>query len=917
MIFRSHHNTPTYPYMIKKIIRLCSVTLLILFFIVSSDALGQVSGILVDEQSGKPISKASIFINNTSLAVLTNDKGEFALDGIAPGFVELVIYRDGYKLFKSSIRIQVDKAFKLNLKLANDDSPKAGKPKQDAEYKSNLQWFERALLGEDDNAISCRITYPKNFSISRTGDLLEVSSAEPLVVENNSLGYKVTCYLQEFKAEVENITFAGALKFDTLTTKDPELKKNWERNRLIAYWGSGQHFFHTLVKGTTTDEGFVLFDANKKSINPESIVSTGKMPEYRSISLVGETTITFQMESMETGVKTKNPEQTSTLVSLGAIDVTPDGILFNPRSLKWKGHLSKERLASMVPQNYVPTASLESEKVDWKNFSLLREKAYLHLDRDYYYPRETIWLKAYMGYSMTALRDTLSHTLYVELISPEKKIIDSKVYPIKAGVSWGELALSEKLVPGQYYLRAYTNWMRNYGDSALFVRAIPILDFNQNIEYEEENNVEVKSSEVLLSIEKNSFKVRDPIALQVIVMDEKGNPEKANLSVSVTDAVASIPMYPASITSPKSLSIESLEVSNKYFEEVTYFMERGLSFSGVVKDAKNVPTPARIQVIQGNMDNLINLETDDKGEFLITGLKYVDSMVFAFQPTNKKGKLLPKVELIPRVIPPLSFKTPAIPLKYRQDNAMQRIQNTYQAGEQVRVLDAVEIAGKKIETLDEKKDIRIYGTPNYTVTGDKLGGTVAGMNLLVALQGKVPGLRVTEVVDAGGFRTVKVQIRGASSLTGDTEPLILVDGVPFPDANSLFSIDPSMVDRIEVVTSASPQFGSRGTNGVISIFMKTGYSAQGEVQKNYISYKIPGYSRSKAFVSPDYSASKESQNPDFRTTIFWKPNLLTDETGKTSVQFYAADLVTRYRIVVEGVTESGRPVRAVKYVTVE
>jgi outer membrane receptor protein involved in Fe transport len=147
--------------------------------------------------------------------------------------------------------------------------------------------------------------------------------------------------------------------------------------------------------------------------------------------------------------------------------------------------------------------------------------------------------------------------------------------------------------------------------------------------------------------------------------------------------------------------------------------------------------------------------------------------------------------------------------------------------------------------------------------------------------------------------------------------LILVDGVPFPDANSLFSIDPSMVDRIEVVTSASPQFGSRGTNGVISIFMKTGYSAQGEVQKNYISYKIPGYSRSKAFVSPDYSASKESQNPDFRTTIFWKPNLLTDETGKTSVQFYAADLVTRYRIVVEGVTESGRPVRAVKYVTVE
>lgn len=900
--------------MTKKISKHFGTILLFCVFFITSQA--QVSGILVDEQNGKPLSKATVFINNTSLFAVTNDKGEFALDGIAPGFVELVIYRDGYKLFKSAIRIQVDKAFKLNLKLTSDDSPKGGKPKQDAEYKSNLQWFERALLGEDDNAVLCQITYPKNFSISRTGDLLEVSASEPLVIENNSLGYKVTCYLQEFKAEVENITFVGALKFDTLSTKDPGQRKNWERNRLIAYWGSGQHFFHTLVKGTTLEEGFGLADSNRKIINPGSIVVPSKMVEYKSVSLSEELIVTFQMESMETGVKTKNPIQTSTLVPMGNIDITQDGILFNPRSVKWKGHLSKERLASMIPQNYVPTASLENEKVDWKNFSLLREKVYLHLDRDYYYPRETIWVKAYLGYSMPALRDTLSHTLYVELISPEKKIIDSKVYPVKAGVSWGEFALSEKLVPGQYYLRAYTNWMRNYGDSALFLRPVPVLSLDQNIEYEEQRNAEVQTG-LSISTEKNSFKFREPIKMQILVRDEKGNPEKANLSVSVTDAVASIPVYPASITSPSALRIETFEVSNKYFEEVTYFMERGLSFKGQVKDAKDVPTPASLQVIQGNMDNLINLETDDKGEFLITGLKYVDSMVFAFQPMNKKGKLLPKVELIPRAIPPLTFDIPVLALKYRKDNALQRIQNTYQAGEQVRVLDAVEIEGKKVTTMDEKKDVRIYGTPDYTVSGDKLTGTIAGSNLLVGLQGKVPGLRVTEVMDAGGFRSVRVQIRGASSLTGDTEPLILVDGVPFPDANSLISIDPSMVERVEVVTSATPQFGSRGTNGVISIFMKTGYKGQTEVKKNYISYKIPGYSRSKTFVSPDYTASSDSQNPDFRTTIFWKPDLLTDDSGGATQQFYAADLVTRYRIVVEGVTESGQPVRAVKYVTVE
>ncbi|HNV30789.1 MAG TPA: hypothetical protein PKJ83_16705, partial [Cyclobacteriaceae bacterium] len=61
----------------------------------------------------------------------------------------------------------------------------------------------------------------------------------------------------------------------------------------------------------------------------------------------------------------------------------------------------------------------------------------------------------------------------------------------------------------------------------------------------------------------------------------------------------------------------------------------------------------------------------------------------------------------------------------------------------------------------------------------------------------------------------------------------------------------------------------------------------------------------------------DSQTPDFRTTIFWKPDVKTDDTGKVTVPFYAADLATRYRIVVEGVTEKGVPVRAVSYITVE
>jgi hypothetical protein len=118
-----------------------------------------------------------------------------------------------------------------------------------------------------------------------------------------------------------------------------------------------------------------------------------------------------------------------------------------------------------------------------------------------------------------------------------------------------------------------------------------------------------------------------------------------------------------------------------------------------------------------------------------------------------------------------------------------------------------------------------------------------------------------------------------------------------------------------VITRASPQYGSRGSNGLIAIYTKTGYDQ--ESTKNYLSHKIKGYDRPRVFYSPDYTKEREADNADFRTTIFWKPDVKTDDEGIASVNFYTADLATRYRIVVEGVTDKGKPVRAVSYLTVE
>ncbi len=88
------------------------------------------------------------------------------------------------------------------------------------------------------------------------------------------------------------------------------------------------------------------------------------------------------------------------------------------------------------------------------------------------------------------------------------------------------------------------------------------------------------------------------------------------------------------------------------------------------------------------------------------------------------------------------------------------------------------------------------------------------------LQGRTPG--VTVVVDRPGV--VSVRIQGASSFYANTEPLYVVDGIPFTPGpgGALVGINPHDIESIEVLKfpPATSMYGVRGANGVILITTK-------------------------------------------------------------------------------------------------
>ncbi|HYH56904.1 MAG TPA: TonB-dependent receptor plug domain-containing protein, partial [Anseongella sp.] len=153
-------------------------------------------------------------------------------------------------------------------------------------------------------------------------------------------------------------------------------------------------------------------------------------------------------------------------------------------------------------------------------------------------------------------------------------------------------------------------------------------------------------------------------------------------------------------------------------------------------------------------------------------------------------------------------------------------------------------------------------------------------------------------------------IRGISTIYGNTDPLVVVDGVRSLDAGILGMINPYDVASIEILKGANAAiYGMGAANGVIVINTKRGeYQPKGEYERRgIISFFPKGYHVAREFYMPAYEVPKNlrDKTPDLRSTIYWNGNVRTNDKGMATLSFYTADRPTRYTAVMEGVSREG------------
>ncbi len=127
-----------------------------------------------------------------------------------------------------------------------------------------------------------------------------------------------------------------------------------------------------------------------------------------------------------------------------------------------------------------------------------------------------------------------------------------------------------------------------------------------------------------------------------------------------------------------------------------------------------------------------------------------------------------------------------------------------------------------------------------SVKGDDLA-KVQVPSFDAALQGRAAGVQVNQGSGVPGAPS-RILIRGTSSISAGSEPLIVVDGFPLTQEltgqggiNSFMSINPADIEDIQILKDAAATaiYGSRGANGVILVTTKSGKDGQSSVNFNY------------------------------------------------------------------------------------
>ncbi|MBA4053897.1 MAG: hypothetical protein C0490_04220 [Marivirga sp.] len=160
----------------------------------------------------------------------------------------------------------------------------------------------------------------------------------------------------------------------------------------------------------------------------------------------------------------------------------------------------------------------------------------------------------------------------------------------------------------------------------------------------------------------------------------------------------------------------------------------------------------------------------------------------------------------------------------------------------------------------------------------------------------------------GTVESIRMSYRYEKSLkVFRDDPLYIIDGVMSKNTAFFLSLKPEDLLFIKILNNPNKltQLGKLGENAVIFVESKKGNLSALIPDENL--FPVVGLNRPKEFTEFNYSqATILKRIPDLRATLYWKPVLETNKSGKAEIRFSASDDTGPIKILVSGFTKDGR-----------
>lgn len=478
-----------------------------------------------------------------------------------------------------------------------------------------------------------------------------------------------------------------------------------------------------------------------------------------------------------------------------------------------------------------------------------------------------------------------------------------------------------------------------------------------------------EETQLRMKTDKPAYPMREKIALEMELTDQKGMPLAGHFSLAVTDSRDVEVDSLHSIASTLLLTTElkgHIEDPAYYFRkddpETQYALdlllmtqgwrrydipqalhenyahpsilpEMGLTISGRVTQIDSKKTIANGEVIMmltgtDEESYIDQTTTNEEGLFLFDRMEYTDSTKLFLHSLNAKGKDYVQIHMDDITYPRTGLfdrnkvyiepeKEELIAQEENPDHTLQKAEKRAMYDENMQVVNLKEVfvTAKKIEKKQGPDRSAYASSFTPVIDFEKKMETRHYSSVSDAFY-EIAGVDVTR----DGEGNSRLVIRGGSSLSASPYAMILVDGSAVNDPAILDVINVYDIATIEVFKGADAAiFGMQGGNGAVNIQYKTGASRGDNPTFNKLVKTMLGVQRPAEFYAPTYETpqKKSSYLPDLRTTVYWKPNIRMDEEGKARLEFYSADTPTVYDVVVEGLTTDGMPIRKVEKIRVE